>query len=156
MLVTIYLVYPGDDGPITLDLWNIKAPSVAAVERLVREDMGPALRRHGRQLALKLGMDELEYCSQALVIGVMRAPIYTVSEMMAGLSDQRGTPRLDENTLRRHAARKEPDTPGQLHELLTRHGIAGTGGRRLPYRKPKPKPLPSLFDENGKSDKPPF
>jgi len=33
MLVMISLTYPSDDnGPLILDIWNIEAPSVAAVE----------------------------------------------------------------------------------------------------------------------------
>lgn len=159
MLVMISLSYPSDDnGPLILDIWNIEAPSVAAVERLVREELAPALRRHGRLKALEQGFDEVEYCPQALSIGVEATPMCSLEGLVADLADQRGVPPMDDELLRRcskplHASRE----PAQLDALLTRHGIAGPRGRRLPYRKPKPKskPLPSLFDEND-DDEPPF
>ena len=156
MLVMISLTYPSDDnGPLILDIWNIEAPSVAAVERLVREELAPALRRHGRLKALEQGFDECEYCPQALGISVEATPMCSLEGLVADLADQRGVPSMDDEVLRRCARpRQASHEPAQLDALLTRHGIAGPRGRRLPYHKPKPtaKQEPSLFDD----DEPPF
>ncbi len=130
------------------------------IERLVREELAPALRRHGRLKALEQGFDEIVYCPQALGIGVEATPMCSLEGLLADLADQRGVAPMDDDLLRRcarprHASRE----PAHIDALLTRHGIAGPGGRRLPYRKfkPKPKPQPSLFDDDeNDDDEPPF
>ncbi len=151
MLVMISLTYPSDDnGPLVLDIWNINAPSVAAVERLIREELAPALRRHGRIKALEQGFDESDFCPQALSIDVDATPICSLEGLVADLADQRGMPPMDDDLLRRcarprHASRE----PAHLDALLTRHGIAGPNGQRLPHHtyKLKPNPRASFFDD---------
>jgi hypothetical protein len=156
MLVMLSLTYPGDEGSIILDIWNLEAPSVAAVERLVREELGPALRRHGRSKAIELGFDECEFCPQALGIGIERTPLCTLGGLLADLADQRGVASLDDDLIRRCARPLQASRePAQIDDLLTRHGIADPRGRRLPYRKPKPKAQPSVFDDTD-DDAPPF
>jgi len=154
MLVMISLTYPSDDGPMLLDLWNIEAPSVAAVERLVREDLAPSLRRRGRRQALKLGFDEAEYCHQALGIEVAATPLCTLEALCGELADDRAAPLFDARHLHRCARpRHDGSVPAPVEAVLTRHGVRGPRGTRQAYRPPKPPPAPTadLFD-----DEPPF
>lgn len=156
MLVMISLNYPSDDGPMLLDIWNIEAPSVAAVERLIREDLAPSLRRHGRRKALQLGFDEAEYCPQALSIQVMATPLCSLEELCGELGDDHDAPLFDDRHLRRCARpRHDGDVPAQVEAVLTRHGICGPRGKRQAYRPPKPpKPVDGVADHFN--DEPPF
>jgi hypothetical protein len=156
MLVMISLNYPSDDGPMLLDIWNIEAPSVAAVERLIREDLGPSLRRHGRRKALELGFDEAEYCPQALSMQVEATPLCSLEELCGELADDRDSPLFDARHLQRCARpRHDGRVPAPVEAVLTRHGIRGPRGTRQAYRPPKPPKLvdgvADLFD-----DEPPF
>jgi hypothetical protein len=158
MLVTISLTYPSDDkNMLILDIWNIEAPSVAAVGRLVREELGPAMRRYGRRMALEQGLAVGGYCHQALGIRIEETPVSSLEEILADLGDQRGVP-LTKELLSRcakslHATRE----PAKLDSLLARHGVTGKHERRHSEGKPKSIPKPQSWQSfDNAPDEPPF
>lgn len=151
MLVMIFLTYASDHGPMLLDYWNLEASSISAVDRLVREDLGPALRRYGRSRAIAMGFDASEYCPQALDVLIDKTPQCKLSGLLAALTDRRGIEHLGDDVIeRQNDQSRAVQEPVLLVDLLSRHGIAGLQGRRLPYCKPKarPKPEPPIFDNN--------
>lgn len=155
MMIMITLQYIGCDGGYfgILDVWNLTAPSVAAVQHLVDEELGPALRRHGRRCVLERGVDPATYLPEALVIEVSKSPLYSVQQICREIADDRGMPRLSDRHLNRfRRARATIKTvPPMLVALLSKHGIRDANGKTSVYR-PKAKPCEQSWTE----DEPPF
>lgn len=158
MIVMISLQYPTDEGPVTLDHWNLEAPSVAAVHHMIAEDLGPVLRRRGRTLATENWFDEVEYCPQALMIKVEAAPAYTVEELCQKIADGRSSPGCGAacaGSLRR-PERQQSEVPASVVAVLTKHGIRGVRGKRLAYKPPKVPEQKATQQWDGDDDDCPF
>lgn len=155
MMIMITLQYFGCDcGDLgILDVWNLKAPSVAAVQHLVDEELGPALRRHGRRCALEHGADPAAYMPEGLIIEVTESPIYSLREICRELADDRGTPKVSSRLLDQ-GQKPSPmitSVPVTLAAVLTKHGIRDANGKTRVYR-PKAKPREQTWADS----EPPF
>jgi hypothetical protein len=160
MLVTIALQYQDDDESLSLDLWCIEAPSVAAVHRLIAEDLGPALRRHGMRRAVAGGVFPGDFIPQAISITAEAIPrgavdptaITPIERLCLDLADCHQVLRIDRARLQRYArpGLSRARVPTTLCGILSRHGIRGARGRRLAYRPPAA-PSPA-----SRPDCPPF
>lgn len=153
MIVLISLQYTINGEDRILDVWNIRAPSVAAVQHLVNEELGPALRRHGRRYALSYGVRPSEYRPQMLLIEIEESPLYSLDEMCREINDEHG-PRLRAH--HRNWSRMPPTgiarIPDSPAAVLTKHGVIGPSGKRTRYRLRGEKLRPPLPDD----DDPPF
>jgi len=158
MMITISLHYPIDDETCEiLDIWNLEAPSEAAVEHLVYEYLAPALWRHGRRCALKHGIKESEYCHQALRIDIDETPLHSVRDLCEALADDHPSPVLTDQHLA--SFRKSPTwirrIPKTMDDLLSKHGfLEANGGKRRHRPKVEKPPVPPHAESSG--DPPPF
>jgi len=152
MLFMLSLVYeyPGDDGTFersTLDIWTIEAPNRCAVERVVADHLGPALRRHGRRLAQKCRDACHVFVAKRLRIDIDPVALSSLADVAAEINDGRGLPALSKSLLRSRGPRALPRTLGEALEV---HGVRMADGRTRRIAAPRPR------EDAGSDDDRPF
>jgi len=152
MLVMISLVYEhhNDDGTVertTLDIWTIEARNQVAVERVVADHLGPALRRYGRRLAQECVDACHAFDPKRLRIDIEAITISSLADLAAEIDDGRGLPALSERLLRSRGPRAMPRTLGEALEV---HGVRMADGRTRRIAAPRPR------EDAGSDDDRPF